>query len=340
MSQAKASRYVTSVPYERIALARRVLLDEARAVEQISRRIPADFDQAVERILGLSGALLVTGIGKAGWIGQKLSATFASTGTRSHFVHPGEAVHGDYGRFGADDWVLVLTNSGETEEIVRMLPRLRQSCAGIIAITSTTESSVAKSVDLVLDYGRMHEACPLGLAPTTSTTAMLALGDALALVVAQQRGFGPLDFANFHPGGNLGRKLAKVEDVMRPLERCRVASDALTVRQIYVETAGPTRRSGAILLVDTSGKLSGIFTDSDLARLLETKHDSALDGAVAEVMTRQPMTVSCGSRLQEAVERLAMRSLSELPVVDESGRPVGMIDITDLLGLVPADGEG
>ncbi|HRF02714.1 MAG TPA: KpsF/GutQ family sugar-phosphate isomerase [Pirellulaceae bacterium] len=323
--------------FERIALARRILIDETQALQRLAGRLPADFDRAVDRLLELQGCLLVTGIGKAGWIGQKLSATFSSTGTRSHFVHPAEAIHGDYGKFGPDDLVLMLTNSGETEELVRMLDSIRRTCRGLIAITSSADNTVARAADLVLDYGKVTEACPLGLAPSTSTTVMLALGDALALVTAQARGFGPLDFAHLHPGGNLGRKLARVEDVMRPLERCRVARDDRAVRQIYVETAGPMRRSGAILLTDVDGRLSGIFTDSDLARLLETKHDDALDGPIAAVMTRSPMVAVRGDRLGSAVERLAQRSLSELPVVDADRRPVGMIDITDLLTLVPAD---
>lgn len=326
-------------PFEEISLAKRIVMEEARVLQRLAGHLPADFSRAVDRLAAHTGAVLVTGIGKAGWIGQKLSATLASTGTRSHFVHPAEAIHGDYGRFGNDDIVLMLTNSGETEELVRMLGPLKQRCQALIAITSTTDNTIARSADLVLDYGVTPEACPLGLAPSSSTTAMLALGDALALVTAQVRGFTPMDFAMFHPGGNLGKKLAMVEDVMRPIQRCRVASDAHTIREIYVETAGPMRRSGAIMLISEAGRLSGIFTDSDLARLLETKHDDALDRPISEVMTRSPTTAVIGERLSDAVERLARRSLSELPVIDQQGFPVGMIDITDLISLMPASEE-
>lgn len=322
--------------FEEVSLAKRIVMDEARALQRLAGRLPADFSRAVDLLASHSQAVLVTGIGKAGWIGQKLSATFASTGTRSHFVHPAEAIHGDYGRFGTEDLVLMLTNSGETEELVRMIGPLKQRCRALLAITSTTNNTIARAADLVLDYGVTPEACPLGLAPSSSTTAMLALGDALALVVAQVRGFTPMDFATFHPGGNLGRQLAMVEDIMRPIQRCRVASDRLTVREIYVQTAGPARRSGAIMLTDATGKLAGIFTDSDLARLLETKHDDALDRPIVDVMTRSPTTAVVGERLSEAVERLQQRSLSELPVIDQQGKPVGMIDITDLLSLLPA----
>ncbi|MEC7498080.1 MAG: SIS domain-containing protein, partial [Planctomycetota bacterium] len=204
-------------PYEQISLGRRIVLQEAQTLARLADHMPADFHRAVQMLTECRGAALVTGIGKAGWIGQKLSATLASTGTRSHFVHPGEAMHGDLGRFGPEDLLLVLSNSGETEEVLRMLPSVIQWGTPIIALTANDQNSLARQATFVLDYGKTREACPNGLAPSSTTTAMLALGDALALVVAQSRGFGPMDFANFHPGGSLGRQLASVDEVMRPV---------------------------------------------------------------------------------------------------------------------------
>jgi arabinose-5-phosphate isomerase len=329
-----ASGSTTSV-YEQIALGRQIILQEAQTLSRIAGQMPADFPRAVELLGECQGAALVTGIGKAGWIGQKLSATLASTGTRSHFVHPGEAMHGDLGRFGPNDVLIVLSNSGETEEILRMLPSLREWGTPVIAITADDQNTLARQATYVLDYGKTREACPNGLAPSATTTAMLALGDALALVTSQRRGFGPTDFATFHPGGSLGRQLALVEDVMRPITLCRVSSDRMTVRETYIDTAGPSRRSGAILLVDEQGSLSGIFTDSDLARLLETRHEDALDQPMVEVMSSQPTTVLEGARMSEAVELLAAKNLSELPVINEQSKPVGMVDITDLIGYLP-----
>jgi arabinose-5-phosphate isomerase len=205
----------------------------------------------------------------------------------------------------------------------------------VIGITSKLDSRLAKQARVVLDLGTSEEACPLGLAPSTSTTAMLALGDALALVVSHARGFTHADFARFHPGGSLGRKLAKVSEVMRPLDQCCVARDTETLREIYIQSRRPRRRSGAILLVDSSGRLSGIFTDSDLARLFERKRDASIDRPIREVMTATPITVPRDAMLMDAVNLLASRKISELPIIDPHGCPVGLVDITDVLGLLP-----
>ena len=221
------------------------------------------------------------------------------------FLHPGEAVHGDLGRVHSSDVVLILSQSGETEEVVRLLPFWKQARIPLVAVTGRPESTLAGQVDVVLDLGPLEEAGALGLAPSTSTTAMLALGDALALVISQILEFRADDFARFHPGGNLGKKLAKVEDIMRPLKDCRVAHEAQTVRQILIAAEQPGRRSGAILLMDDSGCLSGIFTDSDLARLMEGQRDQALDRPIRHVMTSNPTTISLASRVTEAVELIA-----------------------------------
>lgn len=325
-------------PFEQLRYARDIVQLEAHALGQVAQRLDLEFCRAVDLLFACTGSVIVTGIGKAGLIGQKLAATLASTGTRSHFLHPAEAVHGDLGRLHADDVTLILSQSGETEEVVRLLPSLHGAEIPIIALTGRRHSTLARAAQVVVELGPLKEACALGLAPSTSTTAMLAVGDALALVTSRRRQFRPEDFARFHPGGSLGRRLSKVQDVMRPVADCRIAADHRTVRQVLVEVSRPGRRSGAILLVDSDGRLTGLFTDSDLARLFETRQDQALDQPIASVMTADPRTVALGAMLADAVEILAERKISELPVVDAGGVPVGLLDITDVVGLAPAAG--
>jgi arabinose-5-phosphate isomerase len=319
-------------PAGQLELARTILNAEARSVLALAERLGVDFCRAVHSIASSRGAVIVTGMGKAGLIGQKITATLASTGTRSHFLHPAEAIHGDLGRVHADDVLLVLSYSGETEEVTRILPPLKKLAACLIAITGQPRSTLGRLADVTLDLGPLREACPLGLAPSASTTAMLALGDALALVLSRMRGFGEEDFARFHPGGSLGRKLAKVEDVMRPLAECRVAGTSQSVRDTLIAQRRPGRRTGAVMVVHSDGTLAGIFTDSDLARLLERKQDEAIDGPIGDVMTSSPTCTSAGTLLRAACDVLAARKISELPVVDDAGRPLGLIDITDIVG--------
>jgi arabinose-5-phosphate isomerase len=312
---------------------------ESRTIAQVARRLDQEFCRAVDYLFNCRGNTIVTGIGKAGLVGQKIMATLASTGTPSHFLHPAEAVHGDLGRVHADDVVLVLSQSGETDEIVRLLPPLAQTGVPILAITGCAKSTLARAATAVIDLGPIEEACPLGLAPSSSTAAMLAVGDALALVVSRMRGFAREDFARFHPAGNLGLKLSKVQQHMRPLEQCRVAPQEDTVRQVLVRVSVPGRRTGATMLVDSSGLLAGIFTDSDLARLFEHHRDNALDAPIQSVMTPKPLKVAHGSLMSEAVALMAQRKISELPVVDGAGRPIGLIDVTDVVGLFPQKAE-
>lgn len=320
-------------PFEQLHYAREVLRSEARALDALAEQLRADaFGRAVDLLLECSGRVVVCGMGKAGHIGRKIAATLASTGTPSHFLHPAEAVHGDLGALRRDDVLLILSFSGETEEIVRLLPSFRDWQIPVIAITAHAESSLASHAAVVLPLGRLQEACALGLAPSTTTTAMLGLGDALALVVSRQRGFCPQDFVRFHPGGSLGRKLTRVEEVARPLAECRLAADSLTLRQVLVGHSPPGRRTGAIMLVDRAGRLSGIFTDSDLARLMGQGHEAALDAPVERVMTRSPKHVQVGSTLEDALSVLDHYRISELPVLDERGVPRGLLDITDLIG--------
>lgn len=315
--------------------ARKILLAESRALADLADRLGPRFCDAVELILDCAGNVIVTGIGKAGLIGQKIAATLASTGTPSHFVHASEALHGDLGRIRGNDCVLVLSNSGETEEILRLAPCLADLGVPIIAVTGRAHSGLARAATVVLDLGPCDEAGSLGLAPSTSTTAMLALGDALALTASELRGFRSQDFGRLHPGGSLGRRLSKVTEVMRPLDRCCVAQDSCSLREIYVQTRRPARRSGAILLVNSDGQLSGIFTDSDLARLFERKRDNAIDRPIREIMTAGPINLKSSAMLIDAIDLLAARKISELPIVDADRRPIGMIDITDVLGLLP-----
>ena len=303
------------------------------AIQHLCNTVDEDFLLAVEKIRSLKGCLIVTGIGKAGLIGRKLSATFASTGTRSHFLHPSEALHGDLGSIGPNDLVLVLSNSGATEEIVSLLPHLSRCSAGIIAMTSKCNSPLARAADLILLLPPLREACQFNLAPSTSTTAMLVLGDALALVVSESKGFSKESFAEFHPGGSLGRSLASVDDVMRPLSECRVANCQSSVREIFVQVAKEGRRTGAVMLVDHSGRLTGIFTDSDLARLMEKRRDNDFDLPIAHLMTTAFTAIHSRAKLSEATSIMAQRKISELPVVDDEDRPLGLIDVTDVLGL-------
>ena len=333
--------------------AQEILFIEAAAIHAIAERLEADedrsdsthtpntqpaaFRKAVQILLHCKGNVVVTGVGKAGLIGRKLSATLASTGTRSFFLHPTEAVHGDLGCLGAEDVVLALSQSGETEELLRILPFLSFRKIPVVAMTGSRENRLGRESTVVLETGGVPEAGRLGLAPSSSTTVMLALGDALALVVSEERGFTRSDFARFHPAGNLGRHLSNVDDFARPLAQCRIAQDQQPIRQVFVGHQITGRRSGAIMLTDESGRLTGIFTDSDLARMFERHEENRLDEPIATVMTRSPQTVRSGEPIQMAVERMANRRISELPVVDENDRPVGMIDITDLVAAFPKE---
>jgi arabinose-5-phosphate isomerase len=336
MEAAAAQSGVLS-PFEQLRFAREVILTESRALARVADRLDGEFCRAVQLIHACRGTVLVSGMGKAGLVGQKIMATLASTGTPSHFLHPAEAVHGDLGRVCAADVVLLLSQSGETDEIVRLLPSLREFGVPLVAVTGRAASTLGRAATVTIELGPLEEACALGLAPSTSTTAMLAVGDALALVVSRMRHFGREDFARFHPAGSLGYQLSKVEHHARSLDQCRVAGEEKTVREVLVGTSVPGRRTGATMLVDAEGRLSGIFTDSDLARLFEHRRDGDLDRPIREVMTRDPLRVVAGSLMIDAVALMAGRKISELPVVDAAGKPIGLIDITDVVALLPKD---
>ena len=320
---------------EILQFGREVVSAEAQALVELVDKLDRSFYRAVDLIYKLNGNLIVTGMGKAGHIGQKLAATFASTGTRAHYLHPAEAFHGDLGRVHPYDAVLVLSQSGETGEVVQILPSLEKLGVPVIAVTADNNSTLSRAAAVTIALGSLDEACSLGLAPSTSTTVMLAVGDALALVASRLKGFGAEDFARYHPGGALGLKLSHVEDYMRTISDCRVACSADTIREILVSCTKPGRRTGAIMLTDRQGRLVGLFTDSDLARLIENRNDGALDRPVSEAMAAAPTTVHAGEPMTAAIEILAERKISELPVVDDNDCPVGMIDVTDVVGLLP-----
>ena len=320
-------------PEEQLRAAREIVRREAAGVWKVSYRLNSSFCEAVKLLFTCQGSAIVTGMGKAGLIGQKIAATLSSTGTRAHFLHPAEAFHGDLGRIHPDDVVVMLTQSGETAEVVQLLPSLRDFGVPLVAITASRLTTVGQAAAVVIELGDLEEVCSLGLAPSTSTTAMLAVGDALALVLSKMRNFQADDFARFHPGGALGRRLSRVDDVMRPLAECRQATDSLSVREVIVACSKPGRRTGAIMLTDAAGRLTGLFTDSDLARLFERRDEAALDRPIREVMAARPTTVASGKRVADAVALLAKRKFSELPVVDGDGRPIGLVDVTDVVGI-------
>lgn len=324
-------------PFEQLRHGRQIIKLESQALAGLVRRLDRRFSDAVKLMHGCRGSVIVSGMGKAGLVGQKIMATLASTGTRAHCLHPAEAMHGDLGRIHRDDVMLVLSQSGETEEVVRLLPSLGELGLPVIAVTGRADSTLGRAATVTIELGPLDEAGALGLAPSTSTTAMLAVGDALALVTSQMRNFGREDFARFHPAGSLGQKLSKVEQLMRGLDQCRLAPDSQTVREVLVTVSRPGRRTGAIMLVDAQNRLSGIFTDSDLARLFEQRRDPELDRPVSQVMTANPLAVRVGSMTTDAVEMMGKRKISELPVIDAESRPAGMIDITDVLGMLPKE---
>lgn len=321
---------------EQLRDARFVLGTEAAALEEVAKRLDSRFCAAVDSILECPTRVIVTGMGKAGLIGQKVAATFSSTGTKSHFLHPAEAVHGDVGCLESTDLLLAFSNSGETEELLRLLPIVRSLNVSTIAVTSLATSTLGSHADITLELGRLREADAWGLAPSTTTTAMLGIGDALALVVSRRRGFTPDQFAIFHPGGSLGLQLRTVDEVMRPLDQVRVAEETSTVREVLTRRLHPGRRSGAVLVMNEHGELAGIFTDSDLARLLEKRMDNSLDHPIGQVMTRKPVTALSGKLLIDVVRLLTDRKISEVPVIDGDNHPLGLIDITDVIGLMPS----
>jgi arabinose-5-phosphate isomerase len=312
-----------------LALARDVLATEARAIESIADRLSQPFVDAIARLRDCRGRVVVSGIGKSGHIARKLAATLASTGTPAFFVHPAEASHGDLGMITSDDVVVMLSNSGETDELVSLVPHVRRQGATIVAMTGKTDSTLARNADIPLDAAVDAEADPLGLAPTASTTAMLALGDALAIALLDARGFSAEDFARSHPGGSLGRRLlTTVRDVMRSGEALPTVSMHATLADAVIEMSG--KGMGMTAVVDRVGRLAGVFTDGDLRRAVERGADFTAT-PVAAVMSAHPRRIAPGRLAIDCVE-LMERSpkVTQLLVVDEDDRLVGALHIHDL----------
>lgn len=321
---------MTSLPdAERIlSLARSVLRIEAAAVLKISGQLGDAFVAAIALILDCHGRVIVSGIGKSGHIGRKIAATLASTGTPAYFVHAAEAVHGDLGMITRDDVMIAISNSGENDELLTIVPLVRRQGGKLIAITGNAESSLAREVDIHLDARVDEEACPLNLAPTASTTAALALGDALAVALLDARGFGAEDFARSHPGGALGRKLlTHVGDVMQAADRIATTGTTTSVPEALIAMSRGSMGMTAVL--DGHGRLTGIFTDGDLRRALEKLGDLR-QIPVSEVMTRNPRTIGPNRLAVEAVEMMEHHKVNQLLVTDAAGQLLGALNMHDL----------
>jgi len=314
-----------------LARAAEVVRVEARTIASLEQKLDGRFVKAVDMLIACEGQVVATGVGKAGLVAQKIAATLASTGTSSSYLHPTEALHGDLGRLRARDLLLVLSNSGESAEVVALLGPTRKIGAPIVAVTGEPESTLARYADCVLDIGRVQEACPLNLAPTASTSAMLAMGDALAMVVLQERNFGREDYALYHPAGALGRRLMKVREVMRKGEQMPIVESGRTIREVVLVMNRTPGRPGAALVVDKDRRLVGIFTHGDLARLLEKAGRVDVGDKVDAHMGRTPKVVGPDQLVEEAQALLREHRIDQIPVVDEERRPLGLVDVQDLL---------
>jgi arabinose-5-phosphate isomerase len=313
--------------------AKRVLKIEADAVAALIDRIDERFEQAVEIILDCKGRVVVTGMGKSGLIGKKIAATLASTGTPALFLHPAEGIHGDLGMVTRGDTVIALSNSGETEEIARMLPSLKRLGIKIIALTGNTDSTLAKNSDVVIDVGVKEEACPLGLAPTASTTATLAMGDAIAVALLDKRGFREEDFACFHPGGALGKRLLlRVRDLMHIGDAIPAVSEATLIKDAIYEIS--SKKMGVTSVLDGAGKLVGVISDGDLRRWMERTEktgENLLAKKAKDIMTKNPKVTNREALAAEAVAIMERNSITCLIVTDHDAKPEGVIHLHDLL---------
>jgi len=307
--------------------AREVLAIEQASIAAVSTAIDDDFGRAVQSILDLEGRLVVVGMGKSGIIAQKIAATFASTGTPAFFVHAAEAQHGDLGMITRQDAVLAFSHSGETAEVIGLLPMMKRMGIPLIAVTGKSNSTLAEFSDMLLHVDVTREACPMNLAPTASTTAALALGDALAVVVLQQRGFSPEDFAQFHPAGSLGKKLMRVEDVMHKGAALPMVADYSPLKDAIVTMS--SHRLG-VTGIARNGELVGCLTDGDLRRVLETGNLD-LEGPVSDVMHGQPHSISASHLASEAVRMMEDNKITTLFVRDDAGSVVGVVHLHDLL---------
>jgi len=311
-----------------LGLARKVLETEAAAILALVPRLDARFDRAVELLRCCRGRVILTGMGKSGIICRKIAATLSSTGTPSHFLHPAEAIHGDLGVVRADDVVVAMSYSGETDEIVRLLEAIRRLGAKLIVITGTPRSILAQAADVALDCGVTEEACPLNLAPTASTTAALALGDALAMSLLVEKGFRPEDFANLHPGGTLGKRLMRVEGLMHTGGRCPRVRLETPMRDVIYEIT--SKSLGMTCVLDADGRLSGIITDGDLRRHMD-RSPGIMELTARDVMTREPVTIPPSTLAAEALNIMEQRRITSLIVVEgEDKRVAGVVHLHEL----------
>ena len=312
--------------------AKKVIEIEAEAIGSLTPIVDESFDMAAEMIYNCEGSCILSGIGKAGIIGQKISATLASTGTPSHFLHPAEAVHGDLGRLRKNDIVIVLSYGGETDEVTRLINLVKQLQIKLIAITGESDSTLCKYSDVALCMGQISEACPLGVAPSVSTTCMLAIGDALAFTVMKAREFGVEDYVRFHPGGSLGAKLMTVEQSMffKNEEELPIAKVTDTIGQMLEKTRHQ-KRHGAVMIVDNKGKLAGVITDGDLRRFVSDKRADVFEIKVGDVMTANCKRIRADALAAEATAIFHKYRIDDLPVVDANDKPIGLIDVQDIV---------
>ncbi len=310
-----------------IQIGKRVILEEAKALQSLADTLDENFEKAVEVIYNTKGKLVVTGMGKSGLIGKKIAATMASTGTPSFFLHPGEAIHGDLGMISKEDTVLAISNSGETPELLAIIPTIKRWGNTVIAITNNPKSTLARESDIHLFLNVEKEACPLNLAPTSSSTATLALGDALAIALLEKRGFTEREFAMFHPGGALGRKLMKVEEIMHTGDRLPLVKEETPLKKAVIVMS---EKGFGCALAEEEGALKGIITDGDLRRFVE-KGGSIDKSYVKDAMTKNPKAISASSLAVEALELMEKYNITVLPVVDEKGKVQGLVHLHDIL---------
>jgi arabinose-5-phosphate isomerase len=308
--------------------ARKVLEIEARALGELVGRLDGRFVRAVDLLFEANGRVIVTGMGKSGIIAQKISATLSSTGTPSFFLHPAEALHGDLGRLVRDDVLAALSYSGETVELLRLLDTVKRLAIPLITLTGSPASTLAQASDVVIDVGIHEEACPLGLAPTASTTAMLAMGDALAMAVLERRGFTEEDYATLHPGGGIGVRLRRVEDVMHTGERAPRVRPGDPMPEVIYEIS--RKGLGLTTVVDDAGRLVGFISDGDLRRFFQREGSRALSLTAADCMTHQPVTIGPRELATRALNLMESRKITALPVVDADGLLLGVVHLHDL----------
>lgn len=308
--------------------ARKVLETEAEAIRELVPRLDESFDRAVEVLLGCAGRVVTTGMGKSGIIAQKISATLASTGSPSLFLHPAEAIHGDLGRIVKGDVLLAVSHSGDTEEIVALVPWVKRLGSPVVALTGRPRSPLAQAADVHLDVSVREEACPLGLAPTASTTAALAMGDALSMALLERRGFTVEDFAVLHPGGRLGKKLLRVEDLMHTGDAVPRVGPDTPMKDVLFEMT--RKRLGLTTVTEEDGTLLGMISDGDLRRQMERHGYALLDRRAAECMTRRPVLVGRRELATAALDLLESRKITSLLVTDARGRVEGVLHLHDL----------